>query len=467
MDGCLLLQYYQAGRYDEAIQEYRELIESTTDDRVKSKYLSNCAQSRLQLRDYALAVEDATNAIQLDFNNLKAYIHRAVANEHLERFERALEDLNHVVGLISCNEMRSFVLKKRNQLRKNIRNDKEAAAKEVGQCGELVHEHQALRLNFSTPIKKSHDNSWYSVSFYIANEFGLFRKSDFPADDPIPVTVSAISTTGSQQNISLRVKDSPVLLQRNGKGSVEFQLVKTINTSIDVSIRIELPSSFRILGVVSTPIGTVDNELGIHCLRALPVSDGIQVFVAESPGQLGIGGKLWDSSFILAKYLSEHPEKVYQKRIVELGSGLGFMGLCCALFGAQSVVMTDLPQVIPLLQYNMDVNSRLHGLNSSMISVKAHEWGTPFESLRCDVVIMCDVVYDPDGYEPLLKSLELLDPSIEIIMGHRSRNPKEYLFFEAARKIYQIESLIHSSCIREKLNDIQLMSLRKHSGSSA
>jgi predicted nicotinamide N-methyase len=49
-----------------------------------------------------------------------------------------------------------------------------------------------------------------------------------------------------------------------------------------------------------------------------------------------------------------------------------------------------------------------------------------------DVVVLSDVVYDPEGYAPLVASLEALakTPETVVLMAHRSRNPKEHQFFE-------------------------------------
>jgi len=50
-------------------------------------------------------------------------------------------------------------------------------------------------------------------------------------------------------------------------------------------------------------------------------------YALESPGYLGIAGKVWDSMYVLLQYLAIHQEEyVRGKRIVELGCGTGLAG---------------------------------------------------------------------------------------------------------------------------------------------
>jgi hypothetical protein len=51
------------------------------------------------------------------------------------------------------------------------------------------------------------------------------------------------------------------------------------------------------------------------------------VFALESPGLLGIGGKVWDSTYVLLEYLGARKDTyITGKKIVELGCGTGLTG---------------------------------------------------------------------------------------------------------------------------------------------
>ncbi len=67
----------------------------------------------------------------------------------------------------------------------------------------------------------------------------------------------------------------------------------------------------------------------LSCVRPIKLSNSLNsVYVYESPGMLGIGGKIWDSTFVLIDYLAKHAKDLIQDEVVvELGSGTGITGI--------------------------------------------------------------------------------------------------------------------------------------------
>ena len=70
-----------------------------------------------------------------------------------------------------------------------------------------------------------------------------------------------------------------------------------------------------------------------------------KVFVYESTGFLGIGGKVWDSAYVLLDFLTEFRETfIAGATVVELGSGTGLAGLlllCIAVFHLRNIVFNS------------------------------------------------------------------------------------------------------------------------------
>ncbi|ETW05757.1 hypothetical protein H310_03444 [Aphanomyces invadans] len=503
---------YKEGRYTEARREYSAAIHTldTSADAtptILSRILANRAQTYLQERDYALALKDAEAAVESDPLNVKAHMRRVIATENLEKFETALKHVRHMLTLSLDASTLSFALTTQRRLKCNCKSDTAAAKAERYEVGKLVHSQQSIRLNFGSMLP-SHlpVSQWVDVVFFVANEFGLFQRGLVSSSVPLSVSINSLSGT-SLKDVALEIdsKSLPVEIGVNGKTTVRLRIISTAAITADhplprLSLRGDLAKGHHlddVLPVVSLPIQAThptsstilfeheNDPLGIQCCRSVWV-DGAERFItlAESPGNLGtsicmelmdgwghggivgIGGKLWDSSLILTAYLAAHPEVIAGQHVIELGSGLGLIGLACAaLSSAASVVLTDIDDVVPLLEYNV----RLNDLQDEA-SVRPLWWGTSIEHLSApyDVVLMSDVVYDPFGYEPLIASLrDLTTPSTTILMGHRSRHPQEKQFFDSLDNEFTLTPIpideqsgavwAHPS----RMTDVKLFSIRK------
>jgi hypothetical protein len=149
---------------------------------------------------------------------------------------------------------------------------------------------------------------------------------------------------------------------------------------------------------------------------------------------------------------------------------IDYAGLGIANYLPQSVVITDMAEVVPLLQANLLLNlstcavQEVRALLSSRYQACEHMWGTSVQPLlssetsassssesgsmerHYDVIIASDVVYDPIGYDPLIQSIVALltlsspghmtrDSDIIplCIMAHRHRHPEDAKFFSSLR----------------------------------
>ena len=104
--------------------------------------------------------------------------------------------------------------------------------------------------------------------------------------------------------------------------------------------------------------------------------------------------RLWPTSTAFAQYLCTHPALIRGKRVIEIGSGSGAIGLVCAALGAAHVCITD--SAVHLIADNVAHNPQLSG----MVSVLPLAWGKRSHIEAClqvgghfDVVVACEVVY--------------------------------------------------------------------------
>jgi hypothetical protein len=203
------------------------------------------------------------------------------------------------------------------------------------------------------------------------------------------------------------------------------------------------------------------------------------LYVFESPGSLGIGGKVWDATFVLLDFFTDPAYRgmIENKRVLELGSGTGLssLGLATLPHKPLHVTMTDLAPVVPLMNANITLNGHLVANCATAECIKSHymaatfAWGTEERfwdtssektyindlnngtgPLPFDVIVGSDLVYDPESFELLLRSIEWLffynnknreyegqgdvNP-LHMVLVHRHRNPQDHLFFSKLQDI--------------------------------
>lgn len=149
--------------------------------------------------------------------------------------------------------------------------------------------------------------------------------------------------------------------------------------------------------------------------------DDVSVHVLADPRKAGrIVGVLWESAPCLIRWLLADPERmstyIKDKRVLELGAGLGLVGTALAKLGARHVTLTDLPQQLTLLRQNLEANfgAAADGkLADGRVAIAALPWGTTRFTGACgdrgvDLIVATDVCYDADLIRPLAKTLAAL-----------------------------------------------------------
>ncbi|KAI4327595.1 hypothetical protein L6164_020035 [Bauhinia variegata] len=136
-------------------------------------------------------------------------------------------------------------------------------------------------------------------------------------------------------------------------------------------------------------------------------------------------------------------------RILELGSGTGIVGIVAAATLGANVIVTDLPHVVPNLQFNADANAGVLASNGGAVSVAPLQWGHAEDveliGRDFDLILASDVVYHNHLYDPLLQTLRLLllgsDQKMAFVMAHLRRWKKESAFFKKAKKLFEVDIL--------------------------
>ncbi|XP_075976476.1 protein N-lysine methyltransferase METTL21D-like [Anticarsia gemmatalis] len=123
---------------------------------------------------------------------------------------------------------------------------------------------------------------------------------------------------------------------------------------------------------------------------------------------------VWDASLVLAKYLETmcHHKSDFLSgiKVLELGSGLGVVGLTAATLGAQ-VTLTDLPESLPLLRLNINENKAKIGSMGGYAIAESLIWGDNSSLLdeEFDMVVLADCIYYEEAVDSLFETLNNLN----------------------------------------------------------
>eukprot|EP01043_Picozoa_sp_COSAG02_P072065 COSAG02_NODE_13428_length_1396_cov_1.767155_1_plen_240_part_00 len=192
------------------------------------------------------------------------------------------------------------------------------------------------------------------------------------------------------------------------------------------------------------------------------------------------GPQVWDAGIVLLRFLATAPIAAVlatHARVVELGSGTGVVGIAAAALGGD-VVMTDLPELLPLLQCNIALNAEVVASAQGSLSTTDLRWGesaVPQELADPDLVLMSDCVFENASATLLVETLKQLctQPGTTVLVANEQReHPKnreaEAAFSSAAAAHFTIERVSRAEQDQEYVCDeIVVLRLRRKSISKA
>ncbi|KAF9203413.1 hypothetical protein BGZ49_006447 [Haplosporangium sp. Z 27] len=152
-----------------------------------------------------------------------------------------------------------------------------------------------------------------------------------------------------------------------------------------------------------------------------------------SSGTTGL--RTWEASFWLAEYLIDHPEVLVGKNVIDIGCGVGFLGIACAILGAKKVVLTDgNTEVLTMAKQNIEYNDIPCPTTASLLDWESFTQ-EQIAALEAEVLIMSDLTYDPTNIVPLVTVLKaILVRGVSAYMSSAIRNPQTFVDFFARIK---------------------------------
>ena len=159
--------------------------------------------------------------------------------------------------------------------------------------------------------------------------------------------------------------------------------------------------------------------------------------------------KIWEPCLMLADYLASMPVNP-EKRFLEIGSGLGLVGIVASSFG-HKVTMTE---------YNHDAlnfanaNAHIHNCSSNL-EIKELDWNKPELKGTFDRIIGCEIIYKEESFYPILRLFRTyLKEDGEILLSERARK-SSMEFFRQMSEHFNIKA--QKKIIRNGSDEIHVM----------
>lgn len=209
-----------------------------------------------------------------------------------------------------------------------------------------------------------------------------------------------------------------------------------------------------------------------------------------------VGCVVWDAALVLLKYLFTQTGNQYinGKRVLELGSGTGAVGLSSIVAGAANVIITDLPEHLALLKINIEENMpaliKCQSYNSNCIArASVLRWGNENDLVQAvcekqlgkkkedeilstiDCILIADCIYYQEGMNKLYETIDCImkraASDLKVLCCYEYRENKQELINSFIRLI-KANPILQLSCINHDdmdqefcSDDISILLIRK------
>jgi predicted nicotinamide N-methyase len=137
--------------------------------------------------------------------------------------------------------------------------------------------------------------------------------------------------------------------------------------------------------------------------------------------------KVWEASWVLADFIAGLPADS-GKRFIEIGCGLGLVGVVAASFGHKVVMTEHNAEALKFARANAELN------HCSDVEIIDLDWNSPSLYGRFDYIVGSEVVYHEKDFEPLKNLFErLLESDGEVILCEGIRRTSLDFFKEMQR----------------------------------
>jgi predicted nicotinamide N-methyase len=127
--------------------------------------------------------------------------------------------------------------------------------------------------------------------------------------------------------------------------------------------------------------------------------DNIDPITFAEDERLPYWAELWPSAIGLARYL-DREVPLHGKHVLELGCGLGLLGVVAARDGARMLCTDYEADALAFARHNALQNGCRH------VRFRLVDWRYPALKRRYDVILASDVIYEAQSFSPLVALLQ-------------------------------------------------------------
>ncbi|KAK4440951.1 Methyltransferase-like protein 23 [Sesamum alatum] len=159
------------------------------------------------------------------------------------------------------------------------------------------------------------------------------------------------------------------------------------------------------------------------------IEDGFSISIIENMKE-EYGLFVWPSSIILAEYVWQQKSRCSKANVVELGAGTSLPGLVAAKVGAD-VTLTDDSNRLEVLD-NMRKVCNINDVKCRVLGLTWGVWDAPVFSLRPNIILGADVLYDTRAFDDLFATVTFLlqkNPDSVFITTYHNRSGHHLIEF--------------------------------------
>lgn len=117
-------------------------------------------------------------------------------------------------------------------------------------------------------------------------------------------------------------------------------------------------------------------------------------------GDAPFWGRIWPSALAMIEYLRANPKYIQDKNVLELAAGIGLPSFYASQYARELLVSDYAKDAVEWMKKNIQENG--------LVNLKTQQlnWHAIPSDLHPDTLLLCDVNYDPQQFEALLKMIQ-------------------------------------------------------------